>query len=153
MEKILSKIADLQETCQQVFGRTFEVSVHMNNRLTSTAGRAFYETGRLEFSTKLYAANEEQFLLDTVVHEFAHVVSWELFATRGHDANWKSVMNTLGATPSRCHSYAVQKRETKTYAYQCACRVHQFTPQRRAWAKKGKTYICIHCAKQLKEIV
>ena len=34
-----------------------DVTISFNNRLTSTAGRAFLEEGRIELSTKLYNEN------------------------------------------------------------------------------------------------
>ena len=100
----------------------------------------------------MYAANEAEFLEDTVVHEFAHLVAYQVYGDLGHGAGWKMVMAKFGAIATRCHSYAVPKKATsKSYTFKCACMEHQFTPQRMAWVRKGKVYKCRHCGEILKE--
>jgi SprT protein len=150
MEKISEKLNELIEACNAKFqGFSFnDVKFSMNGRLTSTAGRAFLEEGRLEFSKVLYAQNEEQFLNDTVPHELAHIVAYRVFGDRGHGVHWKQVMNFLGFEATRCHSYAVQRRSSaKQYSYGCACegKTHEVSAQRQAWINKGKRYACNTC--------
>lgn len=153
MQRILNKICELQEACQQLYGRTFQVTVKMNNRLTSTAGRAFYTTGELEFSTSLYNANVEAFLEDTVVHEFAHVAAFVLYGEKGHGPMWKNVMQALGLPGDRCHSYAIpQRSKAKTTTFKCGCRTHEISPQRKSWMTRGKVYRCVACNEIIVEV-
>ena len=143
----------LQRAAANMYGKFIDFEVAMNGRLTSTAGRAFLKSGKLEFSTSLYVANREAFLNDTVPHEFAHLVAYQVYGDEGHGAGWKSVMVALGYEPTRCHSYETAARKsTKTYKFECACMVHEFTPQRMAWVRKGKVYRCNHCNNILKEV-
>lgn len=155
MDKIQKKLNELVQLAEKLFypGKFGDITFKMNSRLTSTAGRAFYDRGYMDFSTSLYEANREEFLLDTVPHEFAHMVSYRVYGTRGHDRNWRFVVEQLGGVANRCHSFQVTKRQqSKTYQFKCACRVHEFTPQRYAWVKKGKQYKCTHCNQSLVEV-
>lgn len=153
MEKIAEKLVMVQRAAANMYGHRIDFTIVMNSRLTSTAGRAHLESGKLEFSPSLYAANEEEFLNDTVPHEFAHLVAYQIFGDKGHGPAWKQVMIDLGYSPTRLHSYEVPKRVSATvYKFKCACMVHEFTPQRMAWVRKGKVYRCNHCKQILVEI-
>jgi SprT protein len=150
MEKISEKLNKLIEACNAQFrGFSFnDVKFSMNGRLTSTAGRAFLEEGRLEFSKVLYIQNVEKFLEDTVPHELAHIVAFRVFGDKGHGVHWKHIMNFLGYDANRCHNYAVQRRSSaKTYSYTCGCKdkIHEVSAQRQAWINKGKRYCCEKC--------
>ena len=154
MEKITAKIAELNEFCRQMYGREFIVSIKMNARLTSTAGRAWLEQSMVEFSSKLYAENEAEFLAATVPHEFAHIVAYVIYGDKCHGSGWAAVMCDFGVEPERCHSYKVATRTpTKVYKYSCGCQIHEFTQQRQSWAAKGKVYKCRSCGNILKAIV
>lgn len=77
----------------------------LNNRLKSTAGRCFFESNRLDFSTVLLSEFPKEFALDTIPHECAHQVAWNLFKDPGHGKAWKTVMRAYGIDPVRCHNY------------------------------------------------
>ena len=153
MEKIKAKVAELIAiyNAQYPDFDFSDITVKMNGRLTSTAGRAWLSDAVVEFSTSLYAANSEAFLADTVPHEVAHIVAFRAFGSRGHDNFWKAVAAVTSNT-SRCHTYQVNKKAPgKTYEWKCACQSHFFSPQRQAWANKGKTYKCKKCNQILVE--
>jgi SprT protein len=154
MKAILDKICDLNQICEQVYGQTFKVDVVMNKRLKTTAGRAIIGADflRIEFNPTLYAQEGQVFIDRTVVHEFAHIVACVLMKSTGHDAHWRSVMQTLGAIDSkRCHSYAVQSTKAKTTTYTCGCSNYEITPQRKSWMTRGKVYRCVKCNNIIKE--
>lgn len=79
--------------------------VVINARLKSTAGRCFYESNRVDFSASLLAEFLPEFAADTIPHEVAHQVAFNLFDDRGHGKPWKSVMIAYGIKPDRCHNY------------------------------------------------
>ena len=154
MEKISAKLVELIAKAEMLFypGTFKDITFTMNGRLTSTAGRAFIAEGRMDFSKVLYSQNEEAFLADTVPHEFAHIVAYRVYGSTGHDASWRKVMEMLGYTPTRCHSYEVQKRSSaKVYMYECSCQDHKISQQRQNWINKGKIYKCVKCGTILKE--
>jgi SprT protein len=154
MEKISEKLNELIKKAEILFypGKFGDITFSMNGRLTSTAGRAFYKEGRLDFSKVLYAQNVETFLNDTVPHELAHIIAYRVYNSSGHDASWKKVMMALGYEPTRCHSYEVQQRSSaKVYKYVCGCegKTHEVSAQRQAWINKGKTYQCTTCGTRI----
>jgi len=153
MERIQAKVEQLIKIAAKLWqDHDFsDITVKMNGRLSTTAGRAWLTTGLIEFSSKLYAENTEVFLEDTVPHEFAHIVAYRVYGSRGHDFSWKHVCSALGSDTQRCHTYAVAKKTVNTTPMYCGCMVHEFTPQRMAWVRKGKTYKCRNCGQVLKE--
>ena len=155
MDKIQKKLNELVQLAEKLFypGKFGDITFKMNSRLTSTAGRAFYDRGYMDFSTSLYEANREEFLIDTVPHEFAHMVAFRVYGSVGHDNSWRYVAKQLGGITNRCHTYQVaQRKQAKTHQFKCACSVHEFTPQRYAWVKKGKQYKCNTCNQLLVEV-
>lgn len=153
MEKIIERLGELKEQARQMYGVNIAFHVRMNGRLTSTAGRAYFESGKLEFSPSLYEQNQQDFLENTVPHEFAHLVAFRLYGDNGHGQGWKAVMRDMGLEPTRCHDYEVPKRTSSvSYKFKCACMTHDFTPQRMAWVRKGKIYKCRTCGEILKEM-
>ena len=86
-----------------------EPSIEFNKRLSSTAGRCFYEHNKIDISWKLFEIDQREILEQTVPHELAHQVSWNLFKAPGHCAIWKGIMVAYGLEPNRCHNIGVQK--------------------------------------------
>ena len=86
-----------------------EPSIRINNRLSSTAGRCFYESNEIDISSKLFAIDPQEILNQTVPHEVAHQVAYNLFGDTGHGAAWKQCMVAYGLEPARCHSIGQEK--------------------------------------------
>ena len=69
--------------------------------------------------------NEEEYLKNTIGHEYAHLVAFTYFgwkAVRGkpHGRHWKAVMRSLGLNPKRCHSYDTKPaRKRREFLYNC----------------------------------
>lgn len=84
-------------------------SIKFNNRFSSTAGMCYYELRDIQISRKLFAIDSHQILEDTVPHEYAHQVSWDLYKAPGHCATWKDIMRAYGLEPNRCHTIGVEK--------------------------------------------
>jgi SprT protein len=153
MERIIAKIKELTAIAEAKWpGYNFDVKVSMNDRLRTTAGRAWFAEGKVEFASKIYENNVEQFLEDTVPHEFAHIVANRVYGSTGHDNYWKQVVAALGSSSTRCHSYEVKSTKAKTYKYRCSCMIHEITPQRRSWMLRGKVYKCSRCGDFLIEV-
>jgi len=70
----------------------------------------------------------DDFIAQTVPHEWAHVIQRVKFGHRDnygqriqpHGIEWKKIMRELGVEVKRCHSYEVTKaRNVRTVDYQC----------------------------------
>jgi len=79
--------------------------VVLNNRLKTTAGRAFIENNPpyIDLSTELFWEYTEQFTEDTIPHELAHIAAYILFGDSGHGKGWYTVLNTVGIKTTRLH--------------------------------------------------
>jgi predicted SprT family Zn-dependent metalloprotease len=84
-------------------------SIVFNKRLSSTAGRCFYEENSIDISWKLFLVDRVTILEQTIPHEYAHQVAWNLYKAPGHCATWKDIMVAYGLKPDRCHSIGVQE--------------------------------------------
>ena len=75
----------------------------LNNRLKTTAGRAFYWLRKVDLSTQLFTEYPDNFVQDTIPHEICHQAAWDLWEEKGHGQAWKWTMQALGIEPNRLH--------------------------------------------------
>ena len=119
------------------------------------AGVAHICENRLRFNPIMYQENREHFLLHTVAHEVAHLVSYKIYGNkiRAHGPEWQAVMQNIYQLPaSRCHNYAVKSTIKTHYLYSCACPQREpfaLSSQRHAPIKKGLHYLCKECRARL----
>lgn len=80
--------------------------VVLNNRLKTTAGRAFIEDNPqyIDLSTELFWEYTEEFLQDTIPHELAHLVAYTIYGDSGHGKGWKSIIQQFGINTTRLHN-------------------------------------------------
>lgn len=81
----------------------------MNNRLKSTAGRAWIESGKIDLSTKLMLNFPREFIMQTIPHEAAHIAAYRVFGygmARGesHGKPWQDCMLALDLRPEIYHN-------------------------------------------------
>jgi SprT protein len=80
--------------------------VTLNNRLKTTAGRAFIEDvpQRIDLSTDLFTQYTDRMISDTIPHELAHLVAYTVYGDSGHGKGWKSVVAHMGIATTRLHN-------------------------------------------------
>lgn len=85
------------------------VCVDWNDRLTTTAGRAFLRNGRIELNPKLLAKAPDQ-LVVVLVHEAAHIAAFRLFGANipAHGRHWRALMRLAGQVPEVTHKIPVE---------------------------------------------
>ena len=58
----------------------------------------------ISISRPLVGLNPEEEVRDTILHEIAHALAWELHKDNcGHDERWKEICVRIGARPDRCY--------------------------------------------------
>lgn len=141
------------QLAEQHFGKPFtrpQVSLDLRGQ---KAGVAYLYRNLLRFNQQMYQDNHEDFLLQTVPHEAAHLIAHQLYGERirPHGREWQNLMTTLFGLPAqRCHNYAVAPRRSTQYLYRCGCPEHMpFTPQRHALVRRGRQYLCRRCGDRL----
>lgn len=173
-EKVQKKIDELQMVAKVKFGKVVP-NVVIRYDLTSirTAGMAITSPFLGKFEIRLHPAAlleyKDDYIEDTVVHEFAHLVQKQHFVnSQPHGNEWKRVMISFGKDPQRCHNmnlgtaisnynsslkgaYApVKTRTTKTFTYKCGCQEHELTSIRHNKVLKGTgSYRCNKCGQKL----
>lgn len=93
------------------------VRVAWNERLTTTAGRAFQRQGLVELNPTLLAKAPEQLAM-VLVHEAAHIAAFRLFGGNipAHGRHWRSLMRLAGHEPSVTHDIPIDDAEASPRA-------------------------------------
>lgn len=108
-------------------------------RYRTTAGTANWATHTLCLGVGV--VTDEQRLVDTLVHEYAHLLAFARagLAGRGHGPAWRQAMADLGAAPERTHRYEVARNQARqVVVYRCS-RCHESFHRRRR-LPRGRTY-------------
>ena len=110
----------------------------------------------IRYNPFIFARYFEDNLNETVPHEVAHLVVdqlWGLRRVRAHGAEWRSVMQALGAEPRATARYdltGLPVRRQRRFAYRCACSTHQLTTCRHNRVQRGEArYHCRQCDQPL----
>lgn len=130
------------------FSRSFRRAAISFDLRGQAAGMAIPSRNLLRFNQYMYQHNRDDFLRQTVPHEVAHLLVYQLYggSVRPHGQQWQRIMREVFGLPARrCHNYAVQPGWKTRYLYRCNCRQHEFTGQRHACAKRGRQYSCRSC--------
>lgn len=118
------------------------------------AGQAYLQQWKLRFNLTLMAENYQDFMLNVVPHELAHLVAFREFGHRikPHGREWQAVMEkVLGVPAKTTHKYDVSGTGRQNFLYRCGCpeRIHALTIRRHNKIAKGTLYLCKACRKAL----
>lgn len=80
---------------------------HVRYHETPTGERGIVE---LALNIDLMLEGAEAQLVDTLLHEMAHVEAWLVHGHRGHGAVWKRIALRVGCEPRACTKATVQRR-------------------------------------------
>jgi predicted SprT family Zn-dependent metalloprotease len=109
--------------------RDTAVLVQWNERLTTTAGRAFLRGGRIELNPVLLGRAPDQLPM-VLTHEAAHIAAFRLFGAniQPHGRHWRSLMRLAGHEPAVTHDIpvddlrpAAKARRRRRYVYLRVC--------------------------------
>jgi SprT protein len=132
--KVKSKLQQLIETAEHAFKKKYIMPAVTYNITGRVAGRARGHE-QIMINSVLFMENVDDFINNTVRHEFAHCVD---FVNNGytyrrsktgnrwdfHGDSWQNVMHVLGdKAPNRCHHYdtnnAVATASKRRFVYVC----------------------------------
>ena len=105
---VLSKLSELQKKVCRLFGIIVNPKIVFDLR-GQAAGQANYLKNKIRFNRDLLEKFTDEFVSQTVPHEFAHLVAYAKFGPRikPHGAEWQLVMVALGVKPARTHNFEV----------------------------------------------
>lgn len=165
--QVAEKIEATFVKCEGHFNRTFRRAAIKYTLRGTTAGTAHPGKWELNFHPVLAVENWEDYISNTVPHEVAHLIDYDVYRRdaelaarqsmfRGrrqkrsvHGPTWKSIMRMLGCDPNRCHTYDttnVGRRKTR-HTYNCTCgHVWQLGPKyHNNIQTRVKSYRCTKC--------
>ncbi len=150
---VLAKLAELRKKVRGLFGVAIDPEVAFDLR-GQAAGQANYRKNKIRFNRDLLEKYTDEFIKQTVPHEFAHLVAYRKFGhrIRPHGAEWKLVMVALGIKPARTHNFkVVPARRLKRFPYKCDCpgSSYELTSIRHNRVQQGRLYLCKKCGNAL----
>jgi predicted SprT family Zn-dependent metalloprotease len=87
------------------------------NRRKTEMGVCLYDPKRIELSVYFVVLNDDETILDTLLHEIAHALTGP---GHGHDGLWKRMCHQVGARPERL-SYEARMPEGRWQAVCAGC--------------------------------
>lgn len=87
--------------------------ITLNGRFSKAAGMCYMEDNHIALSLKYYIFNQKHIITDTLVHELAHQVDYNLHglkdmkALQGHGPKWQKIMNDYGLPADRYHTLSI----------------------------------------------
>ena len=113
----------------------------------------FYRNGEIHLNPVLLVENGDEYIHQTVGHEFAHYVQRQIFPySKPHGVEWKFCMRELGLEPVRCHSYDISNTTSrKRHIVVCNCQEHKVTMRIINKLRSGIRYRCRICSGNLVE--
>ncbi len=149
-EQIRQRIHDCLQQAGRHYGRSFPLPEFQLKLRGQAAGKAWPQSNRLAFNALLYQQNQTLFLRQTVAHEVAHLLAWQLYgpAIRPHGKEWQTIMRQVFGLPAeRCHHYRLPPQLKTFYDYDCGCpqRRHALSAWRHGRISNGARYHCRSC--------
>lgn len=114
------------------------------------AGQAFPAKWLLRFNAEMAEQDQEKFIHEVTAHEVAHLVTYKIWKTLDHGADFCKVMSWFNVKAKRCHNFAAEpSRKIRRFEYRCSCSSHQLSSIRHNRIQRGNTYQCRFCKETL----
>lgn len=159
LQQIIQRVTELFDLADRVCQRKFERPVIHIDLRGRTAGQAWPQKQLLRFNMTLFRQHREDFLQQTVAHEVAHLVAYQLYglSIRPHGHEWQKIMTELFQLPAdRCHQYEVppSSQQKNQWRYQCQCHenILYLSTTRHNRVQKGVRYQCRQCRSELRYV-
>jgi len=133
INQIRTKIRQCIKLAEAAFNQRFYMPTVVFNVTNSAAGYACSGSNTIRLNPTLLMQNVNDFLTDTVPHEFAHIVADIVYPTGHldkrkktkrvphHGTGWKHVMGVFGLPPRVHHGYAVEHSvRSQRYPHTCS---------------------------------
>lgn len=140
------------------------------NTTGTSGGKACWNYGKpyIDINPILLNENVERVVEQTVPHEVAHIVVYEVYGEAArmrsyngrrevapHGWEWQQVMRLFGKEPDRCHEMDVSsikklKNGGREFHYKCNCMTHTMSiVKHNRISIKGYNYFCRRCKGKL----
>ncbi|MGH7501115.1 MAG: SprT-like domain-containing protein [Longimicrobiales bacterium] len=97
-----------------------DIPIRLSDRMSRRFGHVLYGKRKddrhgveeIALNIDLLIEGNERHLLDTLLHEMAHVEAWVVFGHRGHGQPWKSIARRLGCEVNASSCVRIRRRRT-----------------------------------------
>lgn len=152
--KMVEKYVAIAERKVPGFTRPrFHINLEVRGRAAGWMKRR-YDEYTLGFNMNYYRVHGNNFLIDTIPHEVAHLVAEAVarknkVRIKGHGEEWQAVMRTFDVEPEVRHNYSLADSGVRTFLYHCSCSEFDLTTIRHSKIVRGKAYTCKKCKTRL----
>jgi len=135
-----------------------ELTLRFDGKSDITTGTALYKHDQKQMIIKLHGKaleTYEDFIEDTVVHEFAHIIQFTNFpSAKPHGKTFKKLCRLFGGKQDTTHKYdlkALSPNKIKKFKhiYHCNCMEHEISPLIHGRMLKGQVRSCRNCKSNL----
>jgi hypothetical protein len=94
------------------------ISIRLSNRMARRFGHVYYAMGRegarlieeIALNVDLMMEGNEAHLLDTLLHEMAHVEAWLVHGHKDHGSAWRRIADRVGCEAKACSLVRIRRR-------------------------------------------
>ena len=150
LHSVQQRVIELYTQAEQFFCQSLTRPYIRLDLTGSTAGQAWPQKHLLRFNPILLQENRVDFLSQTVAHEVAHLLAYDLYGSqiRPHGRQWQLIMTDVFGLPAhRCHQYDTSRSTRREWLYQCQCHgnVIPLSTIRHNRVQRGTVYLCRRC--------
>ncbi|KFN01038.1 SprT family protein [Bacillus clarus] len=140
----------VEEISLQYFGKPFLHKAMFNKRLRTTGGRYLLRSHNIELNYWYYEMYGKEEVVGIIKHELCHYhLHIEGRGYKHRDQDFRRLLKKVDA-PRFCKRMIDEKKETKTYVYECIGCSFQYVRRRRINTER---YVCGKCKGKLKQIL
>lgn len=103
-------------------------------------GTCCFKPKLIKMNIEYVLKGKEADIKDTILHEFAHAIAYNLYRDRGHGRFWKMVCREIGAIPRSCKASGVEFSGQRGYKWSLVHRetgeVYKKYKNRPKWANR-----------------
>jgi SprT protein len=103
----------------------FDVKIIFSDDMGMIGGTACFETSTITLNTQLFLENVDEYMMQIIPHEAAHLIADIKYPDQRHIVHgkaWKSIMHKLGCEPLIHHNLDTSSiAHTDTFRYSCSC--------------------------------
>ena len=111
-------------------------------RLGVCSYNKYSKSGYIGLSKKMTEARTQEEVEQTILHEIAHAIDFEIRGTSGHDSYWKSISRIIGYN-GESKTAVSNEVKVSTYKYVAYCENHGILG---GWTRKPKSNkMCAKC--------
>ena len=154
---VIEKATSCLSTANRATGSSLSLPLIVFDLRGRAAGQFRIREGapQLRFNTAIFARYFDDNLEQTVPHEVAHYLVYELFMKKApgrrimpHGREWKAMMQLLGVPATTRHGFDLSDipvRREQRLAWSCGCSTHSITKRTHLRMLRGEKRICTVC--------